>query len=150
MTRIDELPRQFKVFVREATEVFDWEVSEAQKRLAGLNGEIGGAQTTLSDLHAQLKSARDQLSAANTHLGKASDLVSLRYQTAEETKKLAALRADLEKVTAAAAAKEKLAADLDRKAIAATNSLTLTEAVRVRNEDLIREQRAYANRLLGG
>jgi chromosome segregation ATPase len=140
--RIDELPRQFKAFVDQAVEVFDWEVGEVQRRLAASTDKKSAIDAEVADAQTQLKQTQAQLKAANTHLGKASDLLSLNSEIAEARKTLGAVKAEIEKATAAKAAVEKQCADSERKLIAVTNDVSGLTAVRARNEELIREQRA--------
>ena len=140
--RIDELPAQFKAFVNQAREVLDWEVSEAQKSVAASNDEKSSAETTLSDLHTQIDLARKQLNSHQAYLDRASTLAGLDHEITADRKKLAALKAEIEKVTEAKAVVEKQLSDTERKLVASTNELTLVEAVFARNQNLIAEQRA--------
>jgi chromosome segregation ATPase len=142
MTTLDELSGQFSAFVDRAREVLYWEMENAKKAVAASNAEKSSAQAALAELRDQHKLARSQLNATNAQLGKASDLLSLKYEIAEKRKALEALKADIEKRTAALAAVEKQVADAERKLIAVTNDVAGLTAVRARNEDLIREQRA--------
>jgi chromosome segregation ATPase len=142
MMALDDLRGRSKAFVSEVREVLDWHIDDTQKRVAASKAENATAQATLSTLQDQLKQTQAQLNATNAHLGKASDLVSLKYETAEERKTLEKVRAELAQATTAVAAKAKEVADAERKLIAINNEVTGLTAVRARNEDMIREQRA--------
>jgi hypothetical protein len=104
--------------------------------------QVAGEQKAVADLQTQRDRAQHQLNRTNAQLGKATDLLSLKYETAEEQKKLSAAKSELERVTTAIAGKEKKLAEAERKLTAATESLALTEAVEARHAAAINTHKA--------
>jgi chromosome segregation ATPase len=107
MTRIDDLPDEFEAFLDRARTVFGREMEKARKSLAVLNAQAATAQTTLSDLQARRNSAQKQLDSLNAYLDRASTLAGLDQEIAGERKTLDALKAEIEKASAARATAEK-------------------------------------------